>query len=295
MSERTRDTVAPPLTSAPLAADLPERLAAAAPRIVVLGDAVLDCWMSGPSRRLSREAPVPVVEVDRTHAAPGGAANTAVNLAAMGATVRLVSAVGDDDDGHTLRAAARAGRGRHRGRPRRRRGPDGGEAAHRRRRGHGRPLRHPPAAAPVAGFAAALDAALDTEPDAVVVCDYGTGALDELAVAALASRRARCGVLVVDAHDPARWAPVGARCRHPQRRRSGHPARPRPARPGPGGRRRGRGRRAARPVGRRHPSSSPSTATGRCCSPTACPRTAPGRARCPRAARAGRATPSPPR
>jgi D-beta-D-heptose 7-phosphate kinase / D-beta-D-heptose 1-phosphate adenosyltransferase len=208
MSERTTDTVVPPLTSAPLAADLPERLAAAAPRIVVLGDAVLDCWMSGPSRRLSREAPVPVVEVDRTHAAPGGAANTAVNLAAMGAKVRLVSAVGDDDDGHTLRRLLE------------RAGVDtagvlvdgeGPTAAKRRIvADEAMVARYDTLPPPrrIAGLVAALDAGLDTEPDAVVVCDYGTGALEDTTVAALAARRARCGVLVVDAHDPARWAPV---------------------------------------------------------------------------------------
>ncbi len=208
MTERTRDTVSQPLTSAPLAADLPERLAAAAPRVVVVGDAVLDCWMSGPSRRLSREAPVPVVEVDRTHASPGGAANTAVNLVAMGADVRLVSCVGDDDDGHTLHALLEQA------------GVDtagvlvaeGPTAAKRRIvADEAMVARYDtiPPPRPVAGFAAALDAALDTGPDAVVVCDYGTGALDDAAVTALASRRARCGVLVVDAHDPGRWAPVG--------------------------------------------------------------------------------------
>ncbi|MDT7744553.1 MAG: D-beta-D-heptose 7-phosphate kinase / D-beta-D-heptose 1-phosphate adenosyltransferase, partial [Actinomycetota bacterium] len=208
MTERTRDTVAPPLTSAPLAADLPERLAAAAPRIVVLGDAVLDCWMSGPSRRLSREAPVPVVEVDRTHAAPGGAANTAVNLAALGAEVRLVSAVGDDDDGHTLRRLLEGA------------GVDtasvlvDGDAPTAAKRrivaDEAMVARYDTLPPPrrIAGLHAALDAALDTEPDAVVVCDYGIGALDESTVAAVASWRARCGVLVVDAHDPARWAPV---------------------------------------------------------------------------------------
>lgn len=207
MTERTPDTVSPPLTSAPLAADLPERLAAAAPRVVVIGDAVLDCWMSGPSRRLSREAPVPVVEVEVTHAAPGGAANTAVNLAAMGAKVRLVSMVGGDEDGHTLRrlleeadvdtAGVLAG--------------EGPTAAKRRIVADEAMVARydtlPPARSHD-GFTTALDAALDTDPDAVVVCDYGTGVLDDAGVSALAARRARCGVVVVDAHDPGRWAPV---------------------------------------------------------------------------------------
>src|SRR3954470_2885529 len=93
----------PPLSAAPLAADLPARLAAVAPRVVVVGDAVLDQWLTGPSRRLSREAPVPVVEVDHTHGSPGAAANTAANLAALGAHTEFVSVLGDDADGATVR------------------------------------------------------------------------------------------------------------------------------------------------------------------------------------------------
>ena len=96
--------VVPPLAAAHLAAALPGRLAATAPRVVVVGDAVLDCWMAGPSNRLSREAPVPVVEIDRTRCAAGGAANTAVNLAALGAQVVLVAPIGDDADGATVRS-----------------------------------------------------------------------------------------------------------------------------------------------------------------------------------------------
>ncbi len=197
-----------PLSSAPLAADLPERLAAAAPRVVVIGDAVLDCWMRGPSRRLSREAPVPVVEVEVTHAAPGGAANTAVNLAAMGAKARLVSVVGDDEDGHTLRGLLEAADVDTAGVLAASEGPT---AAKRRIVADEAMVARYDTVPPPrshAGFTRALDAALDTDPDAVVVCDYGTGALDDDAVSALAARRARCGVLVVDAHDPGRWAPV---------------------------------------------------------------------------------------
>lgn len=73
------------------------------PTVVVLGDAVLDIWRRGHSDRLSREAPVPVVEVERTETAPGGAANTAALLAALGARVRLVGLTGDDTAAATLR------------------------------------------------------------------------------------------------------------------------------------------------------------------------------------------------
>jgi D-beta-D-heptose 7-phosphate kinase/D-beta-D-heptose 1-phosphate adenosyltransferase len=72
-------------------------------RVVVVGDAMLDVYLRGPARRLSREAPVPVVSVERRAEAAGGAANVAVNLAALGAQVRFVGVVGRDDAGRRLR------------------------------------------------------------------------------------------------------------------------------------------------------------------------------------------------
>ncbi|WP_375431509.1 D-glycero-beta-D-manno-heptose 1-phosphate adenylyltransferase [uncultured Friedmanniella sp.] len=74
-----------------------------APRVVVVGDVMLDRWWVGSSNRLSREAPAPVVEVQRRSDVPGGAANTAMNLAALGADVRLVGVVGADEAGRVLR------------------------------------------------------------------------------------------------------------------------------------------------------------------------------------------------
>lgn len=74
-----------------------------APRVVVAGDVMLDRWWLGSSNRLSREAPAPVVEVHQRHDVPGGAANTAMNLAALGADVRLVGLVGADEAGTVLR------------------------------------------------------------------------------------------------------------------------------------------------------------------------------------------------
>ncbi len=76
---------------------------AAGLEVVVVGDGVLDGWLAGPSTRLSREAPVPVVDVATSRYVAGGAANTAVNLAALGAAVRFVSVTGDDADGDLLR------------------------------------------------------------------------------------------------------------------------------------------------------------------------------------------------
>lgn len=72
-------------------------------RVVVVGDIMLDRYLTGDTERLSPEAPVPVVTVRERHAALGGAANVAANVAAMGAKCLLVGAVGDDVDGAAIR------------------------------------------------------------------------------------------------------------------------------------------------------------------------------------------------
>src|SRR6266516_2458053 len=66
----------------------------AARRIVVVGDAMLDVYLSGDAERISPEAPVPVVTVRARRTALGGAANVAANVAAIGAECRLVAASG---------------------------------------------------------------------------------------------------------------------------------------------------------------------------------------------------------
>ncbi|MFL5496750.1 MAG: D-glycero-beta-D-manno-heptose-7-phosphate kinase [Gemmatimonadales bacterium] len=72
-------------------------------RVVVIGDIMLDRYLVGETDRLSPEAPVPVVTVHERHAALGGAANVAANVAALGAACQLVGAVGDDVDGTAIR------------------------------------------------------------------------------------------------------------------------------------------------------------------------------------------------
>lgn len=73
-------------------------------RIVVIGDAMLDIYLLGDVDRISPEAPVPVVTVHDRRYALGGAANVAANVAAIGAQVTLVAAIGDDRRGEQLRA-----------------------------------------------------------------------------------------------------------------------------------------------------------------------------------------------
>jgi D-beta-D-heptose 7-phosphate kinase/D-beta-D-heptose 1-phosphate adenosyltransferase len=64
--------------------------------VLVFGDAMLDEYWWGTVSRISPEAPVPVVGVDRTGHKPGGAANVALNIATLGASPHLISVTGDD-------------------------------------------------------------------------------------------------------------------------------------------------------------------------------------------------------
>lgn len=70
--------------------------------VAVLGDLMLDEYLWGRATRISPEAPVMVVEVDRETHAPGGGANVVANLMALGARVRVFGVVGDDLAGERL-------------------------------------------------------------------------------------------------------------------------------------------------------------------------------------------------
>ena len=72
-------------------------------RLLVVGDVMLDRYWFGEVSRISPEAPVPVVKVERTEERPGGAANVARNATALGARATLLSVVGDDEAGTRLR------------------------------------------------------------------------------------------------------------------------------------------------------------------------------------------------
>lgn len=70
--------------------------------VVVVGDIMLDRYIYGAAARLSPEAPVPVLKIEREAEMLGGAGNVARNLSALGATTRLVAVVGDDDAGRRV-------------------------------------------------------------------------------------------------------------------------------------------------------------------------------------------------
>ena len=77
-------------------------------KVMVLGDLMLDRYLWGRVERISPEAPVPVVEIEKETWALGGAGNVAANLRALGARPVLVSVTGDDADGKQLRGALAA-------------------------------------------------------------------------------------------------------------------------------------------------------------------------------------------
>lgn len=71
-------------------------------RVLVVGDLMLDRYVTGTVERISPEAPVPVVRVERETTAAGGAANVAANVAALGASCRVVGCAGRDAAGEQL-------------------------------------------------------------------------------------------------------------------------------------------------------------------------------------------------
>ena len=177
-------------------------------RVTVVGDLLLDGWWRGRSERVCREAPAPVVEVEERTWSPGGAANTALNLASMGAHVTAVGVVGDDEAGRRLHALLVAA---------------GVEVVDVVRHPHVRTVtkvrivggdqviarlddeQHggfPPEC--MAHFVYAASRAL-RESEAVVLCDYGSGLFTPAVVAELGRWRGS-GLVVVDAHDAGRWS-----------------------------------------------------------------------------------------
>lgn len=71
-------------------------------RVLIVGDVMLDRYWSGDTSRISPEAPVPIVHIKNLDERPGGAGNVALNIAALGAEVDLLSVCGDDEAGDIL-------------------------------------------------------------------------------------------------------------------------------------------------------------------------------------------------
>ncbi|WP_210508617.1 D-glycero-beta-D-manno-heptose 1-phosphate adenylyltransferase [Naasia sp. SYSU D00057] len=196
-------------TTPALTLEVARRVLQAAPLVTVYGEPMLDGWWHGTSTRLAREAPAPIVALGAKDEVPGGAANTAMNLAALGARVRFVGLVGEDEAGASVRAALAEA------------GVDVtfllSDSELRTitktrivvadqvlvRLDEGNDSGYPPQAL---GRLAAAAVAASEGADAEIVCDYGTGMLTGPVHDALASRSSRPPVLLVDAREDGGWA-----------------------------------------------------------------------------------------
>ena len=178
------------------------------PDVVVLGDFLLDGWWTGSIDRIAREAPAPVVDLHEHRYAPGGAANAAMNAAALGARVHAVGAIGADDAGVRLRAMlSDAGVD-----VRRLRLVDGLRTTTKVRVAAGGQVMvrldevERQELPPEAARRLAIDAQESVRTaDVQLICDYGSAALSAELVHAV-RRGTRPTARIVDAHDPARWA-----------------------------------------------------------------------------------------
>jgi D-glycero-beta-D-manno-heptose-7-phosphate kinase len=72
-------------------------------KILVVGDVILDEYLTGNATRISREAPVPVLEFESSNLIPGGAANPAANIVTLGSYATQIGIVGEDDSAEKLR------------------------------------------------------------------------------------------------------------------------------------------------------------------------------------------------
>lgn len=167
-------------------------------RVLVAGDVMLDRYWSGSTSRISPEAPVPVVKIARDQTRAGGAANVALNLAALGVATTALGVVGDDSDGMQLADALRAAEIT----PQLLRGRAPTIAKLRVMSRNQQLLRMDfeerldvegafDRAALIARFAAALE-----DADAVILSDYGKGTLTDVAQLVAAARGKRKPVLI---------------------------------------------------------------------------------------------------
>ncbi len=72
-------------------------------KMLVVGDIIADEYLEGVSTRLSREAPIPIINQTKKYLVPGGAANPAVNARSLGASVALAGVMGQDESGSMLK------------------------------------------------------------------------------------------------------------------------------------------------------------------------------------------------
>lgn len=170
-------------------------------RVVVVGDLMIDEYLRGDVHRVSPEAPVPVLDLRATEHRLGGAANTAHNLARLGAVATVVGVTGDDDGARILgdalahaRITAQTVVDAARPTTRKTRVVSGGHQIVR----IDAERRDPVVGEVFDALAAALDAAIE-QADALVLSDYAKGVITRpLAARAIAACRRRGVPIVVD-------------------------------------------------------------------------------------------------
>ncbi len=179
-------------------------------RVLVVGDLIADEWLTGACERVAREAPVPAVDVRDRDCVPGGAGNTAVNVAALGGRVRLLTALGDDQLSGVLSEQCE------------RRGVEMSVVRQPARRTMAK-RRIMVGRQVVARFdegdteqvSEAVDAelaerlcAFAADADVVVLADYGLGAVRGPHLRDAVTAVSHTGTLLIDAHDVRAWAPA---------------------------------------------------------------------------------------
>jgi len=202
LSERGAEAGAPrPAAGTDLAGWLD---AIAAARVLAVGDVMLDRFLYGTVERISPEGPIPVFRIDREVVMLGGAGNVLRNLAALGVACGFVAVVGDDAAGQEVRslAAREAANGcdllvrPERSTTIKERYIAAGQQLLRADREWTEPLTEPAREALGAALRRAL--AADPPPAALVISDYGKGALDAATLGRLiaAARERRLPVVV---------------------------------------------------------------------------------------------------
>ncbi len=167
-----------------------------AARVLVVGDVMLDRYWFGDAARISPEAPVPVVLVEREEERPGGAANVARNCAALGARTQLLSVIGRDGPGTRLeRLVKQAGVRASLHRDRSIRTTQKLRVIGRQQQLLRIDFETPPSREVLASKLAEFEAAL-TGCDVVVLSDYGKGGLAHIARMIRRARAAGKRVLV---------------------------------------------------------------------------------------------------
>lgn len=154
-------------------------------RVIVIGDAMLDRYVDGTVNRISPEAPIPVLQVREDRSVAGGAANAAMNIAALGATTTLIASWAEDEAGRELErllteAGIRAVRVARGSAPtiEKLRVVAGQQQIVRVDREDTVQLDRGGASSVIDGLEAALGAVAGAEPTALVISDYAKGMLD---------------------------------------------------------------------------------------------------------------------